>query len=478
MRLTILSRLILGYAVLLVLAAAMSIYAVFLLGRVADVTRSIIGIDSSLVNLQKELTDALLSETRYEKKYLILQDRALLDGFFKSNKDFERALAEARLLNSGPETRAALHKAFTHHQAYQALFREEAEHLASGHRYDTARYTREKERAANAAIRELISVRDLGQKSIVDKVRALSEAGDRARTIASAAVGSFLFFGILLAVLITRSITGPLGQIQKKTREIAEGKFGPALPVASPPEIGELAQAFNAMCSRLKEVDKMKMDFFALMSHELRTPLTSIKEGTNLFLEGRAGQVTAGQKKLLTIIAEESNRLIALVASVLDLSRLESGALSYHFSSADLAPLIQMVLRETQPLAESKKIGIESSIAELPNLPLDPERILQALRNIIGNALKFTPGCGRIAISAHSRNGWVIVSISDTGPGVPGEYAAAIFEKFRQVPGSGRLKGTGLGLALTKEIIQGHGGAIWVENSAGSGSTFTFRLPV
>ena len=103
-RLTILSRLILGYAVLLVLAAAMSIYAVIQLGRVADITRSIVGIDSSLINLHKELTDALLSEARYEKKYLILKDQALLDGFFKSNKDFERAMPRPGLLESGRET--------------------------------------------------------------------------------------------------------------------------------------------------------------------------------------------------------------------------------------------------------------------------------------------------------------------------------------------------------------------------------------
>ena len=204
------------------------------------------------------------------------------------------------------------------------------------------------------------------------------------------------------------------------------------------------------MCSRLREVDKMKSDFFALMSHELRTPLTSIKEGTNLFLEGRAGQVTADQKKLLTIIAEESNRLITLAGSVLELSRLEAGTVSYHFSPEDLAPLIQTVLRETAPLAESKKIRIDCNIGELPRLLLDSERMLQAVRNIIGNALKFTPPAGRISISARWINDCVIVSISDTGPGIPREYATAIFEKFHQVPGAGRLNGTGLGLAIVK----------------------------
>jgi two-component system sensor histidine kinase GlrK len=455
----------------------MSFYFIVQLGSVTDVTHSIILVDNSLVSLHKDMMDALLSETRYEKKYLIVQDQALYQGFHKSRTEFERNLDTARELSAGPEVRDALHRAAVLHSAYQSLFKREAEYLRTNVNYDRARYTQEKERAINAAIRELIKVRNLSQQSILDKVKKLGKAGRRARTTAMVVSAVSLLFGLALAALITRSITRPLSEMQQKTKDIADGVFEADLKVPSSPEIGALAQAFNTMCSKLKEVDRMKSDFFALMSHELRTPLTSIKEGTNLVLEGCCGEVTEKQKKVLLIIAEESNRLIGLVNSVLDLAKLEAGQLAFNFGKADLSPLIDRVVEEVGPLAEAKRIRIDREIPALPALSMDTERILQVLRNLVGNALKFTPRGGTVNIIACRKENSVLVSVIDTGPGIPKEHATAIFDKFRQVPGAGRHPGTGLGLAIVKHIIQAHGGSVWVESEAGSGSTFTLQLP-
>jgi signal transduction histidine kinase len=476
-KLSILFRLFLGYFFLLVLAAGMSVYAIVQLGRVTDVTRSIILVDNTLLSLSKDLTDALLSETRYEKKYLIDQDQALYEGFLKSKGQFEHFLREARLLSDSTAVRDTLNNVADLHLTYYALFQDETEYLKDGQHYTKAWYTKEKERAVNAAIEELIKIRLLSQQSVFDKVKKLSEAGTSAQAIAMAVSAALLLFGMLLAVLITKSITRPLTVMQKKTRDIADGVFEADLKLPSPPEIGALAQAFNTMCSKLKEVDKMKSDFFALMSHELRTPLTAIKEGTNLFLEGKGGEVTDKQTKLLTIISEESNRLIGLVNSVLDLSKLESGMLTFNFVKAELSPLITRVMNEVGALAEAKRITINRDVPELPSLSMDTERMLQVLRNLIGNALKFTPRGGTVSITAHREEKAVIVCVTDTGPGIPKEHIAAIFDKFRQVPGAGRLQGTGLGLAIVKHIIQTHGGTVWVQSEVGIGSTFTFQLP-
>jgi two-component system sensor histidine kinase GlrK len=476
-RLNLFSRLFLGYFFLLVLASGMSVYSILQLGKVMDVTNSIIMVDNSLISFHKDMTDALLSETRYEKKYLIVQDRALYRGFLKSRAEFEHSLGQARALGAGTTVRDALDKAEDHHLIYWSLFKEEAEYLKAGRPYDRVWYDKEKERAANAVIRELIKVRLRSQENIYDKVKDLSEAGKRARTIAMSVSAAMLLFGILLAVWITRSITRPLTVMQKKTRDIADGVFEADLKLPSPPEIGELAQAFNTMCSKLKEVDRMKSDFFSLMSHELRTPLTSIKEGTNLVLEGCCGEVTEKQKKVLLIMAEESNRLIGLVNSVLDLAKLESGLLAFNFGKADLSPLIERVVKEVGPLAEAKRITIIREVRDLPPLTMDAERMLQVLRNLIGNALKFTPRGGTVSITARREKDAVIVAVIDTGPGIPKEHATAIFDKFRQVPGTGRPTGTGLGLAIVKHIILAHGGSVWVESEAGSGSTFTLQLP-
>lgn len=478
MKVNLFSRLFLAYFLLLILAASMSVYAIVQLGSVTDVTRSIIVADNSLAGLHKDLTDALLSETRYEKKYLIVQDAALYTGFMKSKAEFEHYLSEALALNVSSEARAALKNVANLHLAYDTLFQEEAEYLKKG-LLDAKKtwYAGEKDRAVNAAIDELLKLRTISQQTIFDKVKKLDEAGTRARTIAMGVSAAMLLFGILLAIWIARSITHPLVVMQKKTRDIADGVFEPDLKLSSPPEIGELAQALNTMCSKLREVDRMKSDFFSLMSHELRTPLTAIREGTNLFLEGKGGEVTEKQVKLLTIISEESDRLIGLVNSVLDLSKLESGMLAFNITKADLSPLITRVVNEVGPLAEAKRIKINREIRELPALPMDTERMLQALRNLLGNALKFTPRGGTVCIAAWSEVNTVIVAVTDSGPGIPKEHAAVIFDKFRQVPGSAKLPGTGLGLAIVKHIILAHGGSVWVQSEAGSGSTFSFRLP-
>jgi two-component system sensor histidine kinase GlrK len=265
-----------------------------------------------------------------------------------------------------------------------------------------------------------------------------------------------------------------------KTRDIARGRFDGHLPRSAPPEIKELGVAFGSMYERLKTLDQMKSDFFSTISHELRTPLTSIKEGTSLLLEGVGGEITEKQKKLLRIISGESNRLIDLVNSSLDLSKMEAGMMAFHFTPADIRPLIQKVTAEIEPLAMAKKIRLQVESQEpLPPVKMDREKILQVLRNFLGNAVKFTLEGGEVRIIACREDGKMKVSVSDTGPGIPKENLATIFEKFRQGPreNAGAGKGTGLGLAIAKQIIAAHGGEIWAESEPGRGSSFIFALP-
>jgi len=285
---------------------------------------------------------------------------------------------------------------------------------------------------------------------------------------------------VLLSLVITRSITRPVALLKGKTRDIAEGRFDASLRISSPPEIAELATAFNRMCERLGELERMKADFFASMSHELRTPLTSIKEGTGLLLDGVGGETTDKQRRLLTILAEESNRLIGVVNSLLDLSKMEAGMLNYEFETVNLDPLIRRAVAEIAPLVEAKQIILETAIgAPLPSARLDPERMLQVLRNLIGNAVKFTPKGGQVTVTATPVNGKLQVSVQDSGPGIPAESLTAIFEKFHQGnhKGAHTRPGTGLGLAIAKNIITSHGGEIWAESQFGQGSKFFFVLP-
>jgi two-component system sensor histidine kinase GlrK len=234
------------------------------------------------------------------------------------------------------------------------------------------------------------------------------------------------------------------------------------------------------MCNKLNELDEMKSDFFSSVSHELRTPLSTLRIGLRLLKEEGEGPITEKQSNLLTTLEHETNRLIGLVDSLLDLAKMEAGMMAYHLESRSLVPLLDQVLKEMEPFLLAKKIALSKQIpGELPMLRLDSERILQTLRNLIGNAVKFTPEGGQVRVSAKPLERGIEVSVSDTGPGIPKEDLTTIFEKFRQGPSKSPLemKGTGIGLALAKWIITSHGGKIWAESEPGQGSTFVFVLP-
>jgi two-component system sensor histidine kinase GlrK len=470
----------LSYIALLIMATGVSTYSILQLGQMRGITHSIILLDTNLLDLHKNMADALLSASRYEKNITVMWDRALYESFLASKKDFERYLEEAMTLAASGEIRQVLSRLEERHRAYQELFAKEVALLEAGSPLPENRNEEEKEQMLNQALAELAQLRTLIHQSTFGKVRELDEAGVKAQTMAVVITAVAFLLGLLLSVSITRSIIVPLSRMRKKTVEIAAGALEPDLDLPSPPEIGALAQAFNTMCAKLKEVDRMKSEFFSLMSHELRTPLTSIREGTNLFLEGKGGEVTQKQRKLLTIISEESNRLIRLVNSLLDLSKLEAGMVPFHITGNDLPPLIVRTLDELMPLAESRNITLEKEIKEIPQVAMDSERIREALRNLIGNALKFTPPGGSVRVVVRRTDEGVQISVIDTGPGIPREQIGGIFEKFRQVSpaDSRRLQGTGLGLAIVKHIIHAHGGRIWVESEVGQGSTFTFVLPV
>jgi two-component system sensor histidine kinase GlrK len=479
MRLTLFSRLILGYLAVFALVIAVSLYTLQQLQRFDDITQSILERDNRILDYEKKLADSFLSQVRYERKYVIAKDQTLYREFLKFKGDFERDLSEASEL-ADPKLAELLNEVRQGYAQYQELFDKEIAQIRAHRDYPQGWYNREKSQITDKVLALLEQLRVERQQGTYRKVRELADAGARARDAALTITIASLLFILILSLLMARSITRPIAILKNKTREIAGGRFEADLRLSSPPEMAELAASFNLMCRKLSEIDKMKSDFFASMSHELRTPLTSIKEGTGLLLEGVGGVTTEKQRKLLTILAEESNRLIGLVNSLLDLSKMEAGMMNYSFEKASLTPLIKKAVSEITPLIEAKGIQLEAEVpATLPAVKVDSERILQALRNLIGNAVKFTPRAGRIKVAARPITGKVEVSVRDTGPGIAAENLKTIFDKFHQGNSGGTFSanGSGLGLAIAKHIIVSHGGEIWAENHPDQGSTFKFVLP-
>jgi signal transduction histidine kinase/GGDEF domain-containing protein len=234
----------------------------------------------------------------------------------------------------------------------------------------------------------------------------------------------------------------------------------------------------------LKRLDEMKSEFVSVASHELRTPLATIKNAVQLLLKGKTGEINEAQTKFLSIAERNINRLTNILNNVLDLSRIESGKIRMKFEELDLTAVIEFILSSLKHQADVKSIQFKMDVpADLPSVLGDREKLEQILTNLIGNAIKFTPEGGEVSVSAkpfHEEKNRVVISVRDSGIGIPKDYLEKVFEKFYQVEGSlhRSVSGTGLGLAITKGLVETHQGKIWAESEVGKGTTFNFTLPI
>ena len=290
------------------------------------------------------------------------------------------------------------------------------------------------------------------------------------------------------------------------TKRVASGELGvrSGLPHGQG-ELSQLAGAFDQMAESLEraherrlqeeelrrknnqleqqnqtiqEANRLKTEFVSMVSHELRTPLTSIQGYAELLLEDE--QVAEEQRESLTLVKKNADRLLTLINDLLDLSRMEAGRLDLHRTRLDLARLIPEVAGSLRPLLEAKRQRLRLDLGEsLPAVWADADRITQILTNLIANAHKYTLVDGSITVAARRNNGFVRVEVSDNGIGLSPEEQAQLFTKFfrAQDRSAQAVGGTGLGLVITRLLVELHGGQITVSSAPGQGSTFSFSLP-
>lgn len=229
--------------------------------------------------------------------------------------------------------------------------------------------------------------------------------------------------------------------------------------------------------THLREIDRLKSEFIATASHELRTPLTSLQMGVHLLLEGAAGELNDKQQEVLTACREDCERLEKLMRALLDLSRIEGGESQPRLAPLRVGDLLASIDTGLRPQVEAKGLGFRIEAAPtLPHVIADRQQIERVITNLVSNALRHTSESGEIEIRAARRDRAVAISVCDTGPGIPEEYLPRIFDKFVQVPDA-PAGGAGLGLAISKALVEAHGGQIVVQSEPGKGTTFTFTLP-
>ncbi len=233
--------------------------------------------------------------------------------------------------------------------------------------------------------------------------------------------------------------------------------------------------------TRLHELSNMKEEFLALTTHDLRSPLAVISGVINFFTSGRLGELTPEQQKMVSMMERNTGNLIELVNDLLDASKLESGSIRLDITADDLHTIAAELSETMTPLAADKGIDLHVNIpADLPHVRADRAKLRRILVNLLSNAIKFTNRGGRVTISAEHIDGVIRISVTDTGVGIAPEDVARLFDKYEQARSRATRseKGTGLGLYITKQLVELHGGTINVESTLGEGSTFAFTLPV
>ncbi len=241
------------------------------------------------------------------------------------------------------------------------------------------------------------------------------------------------------------------------------------------------AIAFSDVTERW-ELEQMKTQFVSMVSHELRTPLTSIKGSLGLILAGAAGEIPPQAKTFLEIAAQSTERLIRIVNDLLDLSKMEAGKIQLRPERLSPRKIVEECITELKSFADQREVTVENQVPEnLPDIYADRDRIKQAIINLMSNAIKFSPKGEKVIVGGEvCDDRFVCLWVKDNGPGISPEDQEKIFDKFVQVrkKAVSPTEGTGLGLPITKQIVEMHGGRIWVESEVGKGSTFFFTVPI
>lgn len=322
------------------------------------------------------------------------------------------------------------------------------------------------ERIGTLVTEDLLSVK------LDETARQLLASVNR-KMIYAGAVG--LVVALLLGWLLFRQITEPLNKLTRATKKISSGDLDHKVSIESEDELGKLSESFNQMAQNLKESEEIRRRMIGDIAHELRTPLTVLSGEVEAIRDG----VYKPTDDKLREIQEDLNLLNRLVEDLRELTLAEADELNLHRRPANPGHLIQRVVNNLKKVANHKKINFEMELPKsLPEIYLDTDRISQVLNNLLKNSLRHTEEGGRVLVRAKERKDDVIIEVNDNGEGIPEDKIDHVFDRFYRGDSSRSSEGgSGLGLSIAKELIQSHGGEIWIDSEPGEGTTVSFSLP-
>jgi histidine kinase len=282
---------------------------------------------------------------------------------------------------------------------------------------------------------------------------------------------------VSVSLFVSHRIVEPIEQLMEASSRIAGGSYEERVPITDDFEITQLAASFNRMAEALEQTEQRRQTLIADVAHELRTPLTSIKGYMEALIDG----VMPADQEIFTLIYQEADRMYRLVRDLQELSRLEAGQMSLDARPVSVAELARGVLGRARPQFEAKGVYLSGQIAPDTSWVWgDSDRLHQVLLNLLSNALQYTPVGGRVIVRTYDERDRVCIAVQDTGIGIAPEHLGHIFTRFYRVDKSRSRRGggTGIGLTITKHLVEAHGGSIAVASTPELGSTFTIALPI
>jgi len=292
------------------------------------------------------------------------------------------------------------------------------------------------------------------------------------------AVAVALGAAFLMSLFISQRIVEPVRQMRRASQRLAQGDYRVRIPVWGDDELGDLAAAFNQMAAELEQTEQRRLNLIGNVAHELRTPLSGIQA----MMEGLVDGVLPADAATYVNIQGELGRLQGLVQDLQELSRVEAGEITLERRPVQVGSLVEAAAARLQPQFDDK--GLHLTVETRDDLPLvlaDPDRIMQVLINLLGNALQYTPVDGSVRVSAAAEKGRVVVTVHDSGVGIAAEHLPHLFERFYRVDKSRARTGggSGIGLTIARHLVEAHGGTLWASSPGpGQGSMFAFALPV
>ncbi|HKD33886.1 MAG TPA: ATP-binding protein [Gaiellaceae bacterium] len=324
-----------------------------------------------------------------------------------------------------------------------------------------------------APVRPTPSSRPIGVVRVDQDYRtATVSAGDaQARLALILAVALIVLFVSLLPIM--NRLTRQLEARNRRLREVVEAER------AARAEAEAVQRLLSEQNERLRELDRLKDEFVSLVSHELRTPLTSIRGYIELLLED-GDQADPDQRRYLEIVDRNSERLLELVSDLLLLAQIEAGKLGIERRQVDLSKIVEECIETSSPAADARGIELVAKVERVPKLQGDRARLAQVLDNLVSNGLKFTQSGGRVEVRLETEDGAAVLEVEDTGLGIPASEHERLFERFFRSSNAteNAIPGTGLGLTITKAIVERHGGRIEIESAEGAGTIVRVRLPL